>query len=390
MSALRAALRIGSPTPELGRAARSWGARFSAPVEALAPLSALREVVHEVAREADGRTAGTGRTAEGWASHSPATINHILDQVMLEAVDAASSNLRAQARTDPLTGCANRLALSEDLAHAVSSAARSGLDLALAAVDLDGLKRINDTKGHAAGDDALKALVARLHSALREADTLYRTGGDEFVVVAPFTDAAGAASMLERASEAQSPKFSWGVASMKALGEAPVGNPEALVAAADSDLYSRRRTARQPLRGALGARKSARRSAVRSGTAFSALTAAFVWVALGARHVQVATRSATTTTYVAARRHSRAAFSIMASILLIGAGAYGLTSLFGQGATVAGRASVNPSASTVPPRRTLSPTSTAPRNITVPSTAPSSPTTTTPAPHANSPSLALA
>jgi trimeric autotransporter adhesin len=247
ISSLDWALRRGSQTPELGRAARSWGARFTAPVEALAALSVLRGVVLE-ATSAPGVT-----SPEDDAPVTAETVNKVMDQLMLEAVDAASVNLRVQARTDPLTGCANRLALNEDLTHAANSATRSGLDLALAAVDLDGLKRINDTRGHKAGDAALQALVARLRSALRDADTLYRTGGDEFVVVAPFTDATGAAAMLQRALESDGPRFSWGVASMRAIGQAALEDPELLVIAADTDLYARRRSSRDDAGGAAAA-----------------------------------------------------------------------------------------------------------------------------------------
>lgn len=239
ISALSVALQSGTQTSELGRAARSWGARFTAPVEALAALAALREVVLEA----------TAEPREGaWARDLPVatdSVSHVVDQLMLEAVDAASAKLRALARTDPLTGSANRLALREDLGHSVRSAARSGLDLALAAIDLDGLKGINDTNGHAAGDAALKDLVARLRSALRDADQLYRTGGDEFVAVAPFTDEHGATAMLERASEGEGPSFSWGVASLRKVGHRAIEDPDLLLAAADADLYSRRRRARE-------------------------------------------------------------------------------------------------------------------------------------------------
>ena len=71
-------------------------------------------------------------------------VPRVIDQLMLESVDAAAGSLRASARIDPLTGCANRRALQEELPHAVASARRSGLDVSLAMIDLDGLKRVND------------------------------------------------------------------------------------------------------------------------------------------------------------------------------------------------------------------------------------------------------
>ena len=63
-------------------------------------------------------------------------------------------------------------------------------------IDLDGLKRINDQHGHGAGDATLIALVAILRSALRDLDSLYRAGGDEFVIVSPFTTDIGSRRML--------------------------------------------------------------------------------------------------------------------------------------------------------------------------------------------------
>ncbi|HLX88642.1 MAG TPA: GGDEF domain-containing protein [Acidimicrobiales bacterium] len=236
VTALSTALRRASETPELGRAARTWGVRFSAPVEALASLGVLRDALVELAD-----------ASNGGLPVPLSVLNRIFDQAALEAVDAASANLRSEARNDPLTGCANRRALEEDLVHALSSARRSGLDLAVAVVDLDGLKQINDGQGHGAGDAALIGLVATLRRALREADTLYRTGGDEFVVVAPFTDAAGARALMRRAERVAGPAFSWGVASLASVpaAPAPAHDPALLMEAADSDLYLRRRSSRQ-------------------------------------------------------------------------------------------------------------------------------------------------
>ena len=238
VTTLTNAIRHGSATPELGRAARTWGAGFAAPVEALATLTHLRDALTD---EGDGSREAPAVPA--------AVVNRVFDQVMMEAVDAASTNLRSVARKDPLTGCANRRALDEELGHAVSSAWRSGLDLTVAIVDLDGLKVINDNYGHAAGDAALVSLVAVLRSVLREADTLYRTGGDEFVVVSPFTESAGARALMRRAERIGGPSFSWGIASLGQLpGDvAPEMVAPALLATADGDLYHRRRAHRQAI-----------------------------------------------------------------------------------------------------------------------------------------------
>lgn len=225
VTALVAALRAGTATPDLGRAARTWGARFTAPADALGMLVPFRDAVME--RAAPER----------------ALAHRLLDDVMAQAVDAASGHLRAAALQDHLTGCANRRALDEDLTRAIGAAGREGLDLAVAMADLDGLKQINDRDGHAAGDAALLELVGSLREALRDADTLYRAGGDEFVVVAPFTDAAGARALMKRAEQQRAPSFSYGVAD---LASEPGASASSLLAAADADLYSRRRVMRGP------------------------------------------------------------------------------------------------------------------------------------------------
>ncbi len=229
VTAVETALRRGSHTPHLGRAARSWGIRTGSPGDAVAALSCLREVL----------VSGDPHAPP------PPQLHLVLDQLMLQAVDAASGTLQVAARTDPLTGCANRRALADDLRRAVSSARQSELDLAVVAVDLDGLKKINDTHGHGAGDAALTSLVSTIRTSLRESDSLYRVGGDEFVVLAPFTDAAGVRELMRRVEHAGGPSFSWGVSSLSSYGYGERDDPQQLLQAADADLYERRRARRR-------------------------------------------------------------------------------------------------------------------------------------------------
>ena len=84
---------------------------------------------------------------------------------------------------DALTGLPNRSLLSERLAHAMTRRKRHPGELALAVIDLDGFKAINDTYGHQVGDALLVLVAERLLSAVREEDTVARLGGDEFVVL---------------------------------------------------------------------------------------------------------------------------------------------------------------------------------------------------------------
>jgi diguanylate cyclase (GGDEF)-like protein len=87
------------------------------------------------------------------------------------------------ARHDALTGLANRLMLYDRLEHAIAGSQRSGRRIALIFIDLDRFKEINDTRGHAIGDEVLKAVSNRLKKMVREADTVARLGGDEFVIL---------------------------------------------------------------------------------------------------------------------------------------------------------------------------------------------------------------
>ncbi|MGA2130762.1 MAG: PAS domain S-box protein [Bryobacteraceae bacterium] len=94
-----------------------------------------------------------------------------------------TNRMAHQAHHDPLTGLPNRLLLDDHLHHAMSLARRQSKMVALIYVDLDRFKFINDTLGHHVGDLLLKEVALRMRSAVRESDTLARTGGDEFVAV---------------------------------------------------------------------------------------------------------------------------------------------------------------------------------------------------------------
>ncbi|HEX7559317.1 MAG TPA: diguanylate cyclase [Usitatibacter sp.] len=95
----------------------------------------------------------------------------------------ADEQLRQAAVHDALTGLPNRNSLAARLEHAIVRVNRSGDRLALLFIDLDRFKKVNDTLGHAAGDDVLRQTAARIRACVREVDTVARLGGDEFVVL---------------------------------------------------------------------------------------------------------------------------------------------------------------------------------------------------------------
>ena len=102
------------------------------------------------------------------------------------------------ALADELTGLYNRRYVLAHLDELVARVNRDGVGAAVLLVDIDHFKRVNDTYGHAAGDDVLRELSARAMNAVRSVDLVARLGGEEFVVVMPETDPAIAAAVAER------------------------------------------------------------------------------------------------------------------------------------------------------------------------------------------------
>ena len=104
-----------------------------------------------------------------------------------------------QALHDPLTGLPNRTLFSERIGQAIRQAQRSKTRLAVALIDLDRFKEVNDSLGHSAGDHLLIKVGERMGGALRASDTVARLGGDEFGLLLPeLTGAHDVLPVLER------------------------------------------------------------------------------------------------------------------------------------------------------------------------------------------------
>ncbi len=102
------------------------------------------------------------------------------------------------ARQDALTGVGNRAALNETLATELSLATRHGNRFSVLMLDVDHFKRINDSHGHAAGDEVLRAVAQRIAGLVRTTDAVFRYGGEEFAILLRNTDVTAAAILAER------------------------------------------------------------------------------------------------------------------------------------------------------------------------------------------------
>ena len=169
-----------------------------------------------------------------------------------DAARQAKDELAYRAMHDPLTGLPVRWVFLEQLAHALSRLHRHPGHVGVLFIDLDGLKYVNDTFGHDAGDRLIRACVQRIQAALRPNDVIARLGGDEFVVL--LEDLTGdsdgqtvAQRILTHLAEPSlpdghvlQPSASLGLA----LTDDPTQTPDALIAHADSAMYRAKHTGR--------------------------------------------------------------------------------------------------------------------------------------------------
>lgn len=167
-------------------------------------------------------------------------LNREIDIWILAVVGRDVERLRQQASTDALTGLLNRRAFDEALTQEAARAARYPRPFSVAMVDVDGLKAINDSDGHGAGDTALVAIASAIMGSLRASDRAYRVGGDEFVILLPETPKRLIPSIIERIEAGGAPSFSWGAATY--LDD--TDDSETVIDLADRALLARRRANR--------------------------------------------------------------------------------------------------------------------------------------------------
>jgi len=166
---------------------------------------------------------------------------------------AAREELRFKATHDALTGIANRATALEAIHRERSRQVREAGSFGVVLLDIDHFKRVNDGYGHMAGDLALKTVAKRIMASVRPYDTVGRYGGEEFLVVAPLSDAAGTLSLAERIRRCvESEPIAAGTSPIRltvscgiaiCYSEAPL-EAEALLYLADEALYRAKETGR--------------------------------------------------------------------------------------------------------------------------------------------------
>jgi diguanylate cyclase (GGDEF)-like protein len=179
---------------------------------------------------------------------------HRIHQKLSEQVEALGQmEVRTEevyklAVLDPLTGLYNRRSGEQRLAQEMSRATRNGRPLIILALDLDGLKRVNDRFGHQAGDELIRSFAERLTRAIRGSDLAVRLGGDEFLVLLPECKPEGIEQVLNRLSGLElefkgqpvEVSFSAGWTNF-----APGESADELLRRADDALYANKRSARK-------------------------------------------------------------------------------------------------------------------------------------------------
>ena len=196
-----------------------------------APVVLVVQATRQVAASA---TVATGTTVSG-----------VILAVYLVSLLRDRADTELQATHDSLTGLPNRTLVIDRLDRAIAHARRSDTSCAVLFVDLDRFKDVNDTFGHAAGDELLQAVAARLQRCVRDEDTVARLSGDEFVLLLPHLDEPEGAVVVARrvldalgspmtiAGEPMLVAGSIGLATFPADGS----TPEALLEGADAAMY---------------------------------------------------------------------------------------------------------------------------------------------------------
>lgn len=216
-------------------------------------ISGRRTTLHTERRllAADGETRWIALSASPLRDERGDTVNVVAQAQDVTERKRAERELRYLADHDPLTGLFNRRRFELELELELSRAARYGPGGAILVLDLDGFKLVNDSRGHAAGDELLVEVAAALRRRLRDTDVIARLGGDEFGVVVPHADEERAKLVAEDLLAAvrelgAAVSVSVGIRSYDGSDEPPAGG--SAVADADAAMYAAKRAGRDRAR----------------------------------------------------------------------------------------------------------------------------------------------
>jgi len=169
----------------------------------------------------------------------------------IATLEKENERLRAESTLDPLTGLLNRRGFDLELARALDFSDRQCGRVALIALDLDGMKQLNDQFGHPVGDEALERVGGWISQELRSSDRGARFGGDEFAIILPATSLVGAQHLAERLRQnIGAIRLSTGTQITSSIGIACHPGPgtkvsrDELYARADAALYASKRAGR--------------------------------------------------------------------------------------------------------------------------------------------------
>jgi diguanylate cyclase (GGDEF)-like protein len=207
-------------------------ATVGGPKEFGAMIPAIQELLHDLRRQ----------------RVELALVNEEMRQKVAQRTDAlerAIGSLRHQATRDALTGLGNRRMLDMSLPKLMDTCRQQRTDLCVMVMDVDNFKKLNDTLGHAAGDQLLRDLGQLIRSTVRTTDMYFRLGGDEFVVLMPGADQAAADTLADRLVNLMDmyvktlridprPRLSIGMSRMLDI---PNAKADDLIQAADKVLY---------------------------------------------------------------------------------------------------------------------------------------------------------
>ena len=189
----------------LGYERSKWIAGIAGSISLLIMVAGATMFSRTILTSIDKLVEGAEKFAEGDREHTiqvrvPRELHRVAEEFnkMIKVIQKAEASLADQARRDKLTGLLNRRSFEEAVAEAFVRLQRLGERVVLIAADIDHFKKVNDSYGHAAGDQVLGVVAQVMLKSVRSMDKVFRTGGEEFLILLAGADAIAAMETAER------------------------------------------------------------------------------------------------------------------------------------------------------------------------------------------------